>query len=95
MFTRERAQKSRMCRGILGDVWFETWSSREIFLQGNKVVEAYDYVCNQSKDQVNNARHEVNLVIKEDSQWIQAIYIYSRTPVTRTRITRTPMLTRT
>jgi len=43
-------------------MWLEMWASREIFLQGDKVVEAYNSVCNQSMDQVNDARHEVNLV---------------------------------
>ena len=43
-------------------MWLEMWASWEIFLQGDKVVEAYNSICNQSKDQVNDARHEVNLV---------------------------------
>ena len=43
-------------------MWLEMWASREILFQGDKVVEAYNSICNQSKDQVNDARHEVNLV---------------------------------
>ena len=43
-------------------MWLKMWAFREIFFQGDKVVEAYNSICNQSKDQVNDARQEVNLV---------------------------------
>ena len=34
-------------------MWLEMWASREILFQGDKVVEACNSICNQSKDQVN------------------------------------------
>ena len=43
-------------------MWLEMWASREIFFQGDKVVEAYNSIYNQSKDHVDDARQEVNLV---------------------------------
>jgi len=37
-------------------MWLEMWASREIFFQGDKVVEAYNSICSQSKDQVNDVK---------------------------------------
>ena len=38
------------------------WPPGEFFFQGDRVVEAYNSICNPSKDQVNDARHKANLV---------------------------------
>ena len=57
-------------------MWLEMWASREIFLQGDKVVEAYNSVCNRPKDQVNDARHEVNLVSNKGGSTRDTGYLY-------------------
>ena len=57
-------------------MWLEMWASREIFFEGDKVVEAYNSICNQSEDQGNNARHEVNLVIYKGGSTRDTGYFY-------------------
>jgi len=44
--------------------------------QGDKVVEAYNFICNQSKDQVNDVRHEVNLVSYKGGSARDTGYLY-------------------
>ena len=43
-------------------MWLEMWASREILLQGDKVVEALTPFATNPKVQVNDARHAVTLV---------------------------------
>jgi len=54
-------------------MWLEMWASRKFSF---KVVEAYNSVCNQSKDQVNDARHEVNLVSYKGGSTRDTGYLY-------------------
>ena len=43
-------------------MWLKKRASRHIFFQGDEPAEAYKSTCNQSRDQIYNTWHEVNLV---------------------------------
>ena len=57
-------------------MWLEMWAFREVFFHGDKLVETYNSICNQSKDQVNDARHEVNLVSYKGGSTRDTGYLY-------------------